>query len=570
MAFSILMGRQRIPAAAALAAAAAVLAAGGALAAPERSAPVRAVSAQIGQPAPRGPGAGFRAGAATSNITPPLGSSINGGFRDIRAEQVHDELHARCLVLDDGAARLAIAVVDSCMLAREVTDQAKKLVREELRLPESHILISATHSHSCGTAAAIFQSEPDPAYTSFLARRIADGIRRAAGNLAPAQIGWGAGDVPEEVFNRRWKMKPGSIPPNPFGGQDRVRMNPPRGDAGLIEPAGPTDPQVSVLSAVSLEGKPIALLANYSLHYVGGVGPGHLSADYYGMFAERMRELMSPVASDPPFVAMMSNGTSGDINNIDFRTQARPSPPYASMRRVAHRLAAEAYAAYRRIPHRSDVTLDAAQREISLRVRKPRPEEVERAREILAAAKGPVLTTPAEVYARETVKLLDYPDQVRLNLQTLRIGDLAVMAIPCEVFVDIGLELKRKSPLRPAFTVSLANGYNGYLPTPEHHRLGGYETWRARSSYLETEASPKIVQALLSLARELQRRGETMNRRAAVAAASGRGPQSERRWLTRLAIPGAEGEPLRLEGPFSPPPIASPRGPAEASPAGSF
>ena len=88
----------------------------------------------------------------------------------------------------------------------------------------------------------------------------------------------------------------------------------------------------------------------------------------------------------------------------------------------------------------------------------------------------------------------EYPARVPLILQALRIGDLAISAIPCEVFVEIGLEIKKKSPFATTFTTSLANGYNGYLPTPEHHRLGGYETWRARSSYLEIEASPKIVE----------------------------------------------------------------------------
>ncbi len=90
-----------------------------------------------------------------------------------------------------------------------------------------------------------------------------------------------------------------------------------------------------------------------------------------------------------------------------------------------------------------------------------------------------------------------------LLLQAIEIGDLTIVAAPCEVFVEIGLELKRKSPIQPTFTVSLANGYNGYLPTPEQHELGGYETWRARSSYLETGASRKIVAAVLELLRDV-------------------------------------------------------------------
>src|SRR5690606_33505962 len=93
----------------------------------------------------------------------------------------------------------------------------------------------------------------------------------------------------------------------------------------------------------------------------------------------------------------------------------------------------------------------------------------------------------------------DYPSQVAILLQVFRIGDLAVAAVPAEVFVEIGLELKAKSPFKPTFTIELANGYNGYLPTPAQHKLGGYETWRARSSYLEEQASDKILQTLFKL-----------------------------------------------------------------------
>ena len=178
----------------------------------------------------------FRAGAATSNITPPLGVSINGGMSDRRAVYIHDELHARCLVLDNGRSRLAIAICDSCMIPRWVFDEAKKMIQAETGLAANRVLMAATHTHSAPTSTGVFQSEPDDAYPKFLARRIADGIRRAIYNLAPAKIGIGAGLVRNHVFNRRWRMQPGHIPADPFGGtSDRVRMNPPRGDASLIE-----------------------------------------------------------------------------------------------------------------------------------------------------------------------------------------------------------------------------------------------------------------------------------------------------------------------------------------------
>jgi hypothetical protein len=139
-----------------------------------------------------------------------------------------------------------------------------------------------------------------------------------------------------------------------------------------------------------------------------------------------------------------------------------------------------------------------AQTELRLGVRKPTADEVARAKEIVAQAKRP-LTSQEEIYAGETLEVAEYPSDVPVLLQAMRLGDLTITAIPCEVFVEIGLELKQKSPLKPTFTVSLANGYNGYLPTPEQHALGGYETWRAKSSYLEVGASPRITAALLEL-----------------------------------------------------------------------
>ena len=260
----------------------------------------------------------FRAGAATSNITPPLGSSINGRPRDRRAESMHDELHARALVLDNGDSRLAYVVVDSCMIRREVYDQAKRMVFEAIGLPPESMLMSATHTHSAPTAVAIFQSEPDADYLRFLTSRIADAVRRAHNNLEPARIGWGVGKAPGQGFNRRWHMQAETIPPNPFGGIDRVETNPPAGSPNLLEPAGPTDSDLSILSVQAKTGRPIVLLANYSLHYVGGTDQ-QISADYFGAFADRIQQLLQADQSDPPFVGILSNGTSGDINSINFR-----------------------------------------------------------------------------------------------------------------------------------------------------------------------------------------------------------------------------------------------------------
>lgn len=442
----------------------------------------------------------FRAGAHAMDITPqkfPI--SVNGGMQDRQAMGARDRLHARCLVLDDGTTRIALVVCDSCMIPRELLDEAKRLARKTTGIPTDYMLISATHTHTAPTVAGVFQSEPDQDYQKYLVKRIAEGIEKAHAIRAPARIGWGVGKDPTQVFNRRWKMKPGSIAADPFGRlTDSVKMNPGYQNPGLVEPAGPTDPDVSILSVQSPEGRPIALLANYSLHYVGGVQP--LSADYFGAFAERIAVLLKADKANPPFVGIMSNGTSGDINNINFAAAAPGKMADGEkMRIVADSVAQAALAAYQKIEHRPWVQLAMAEREIELGVRKPSAEDIARAQDILAAAKDKGLKTLAEIYARETVLLADYPATVSLKLQAIRMGELGIVAIPCETFVEIGLEIKKKSPLKPTFTIELANGYNGYLPTPEQHKLGGYETWRARSSYLEVEASPKITATLLEL-----------------------------------------------------------------------
>jgi hypothetical protein len=291
-------------------------------------------------------------------------------------------------------------------------------------------------------------------------------------------------------------MKEGFANPDPFGrSTDRVKMNPGYQNPGLLEPAGPIDPDVSVLSVRTAEGKPLALLGNYSLHYVGSLPP--LSADYFGIFADRIGSL---IGADERFVGILSNGTSGDVNNIDY---SKPAPIRDKTgdrcRVVAEVVAKAAKKAYDTIQHRRDLSLAAVEEELEFKVRKPTNSDLNRARSILAKAQGRALKGVEEIYARELVLLADYPDTVMLKLQALRIGSLGIAAIPCEVFTEIGLAIKKGSPHKQTFSIELANGYNGYLPTPAQHKLGGYETWRARSSYLEEEASDKITTSILRL-----------------------------------------------------------------------
>ena len=460
----------------------------------------------------------FRAGAARVDITPDLGILIVGSFNPTPATHVHDPLYARTLVLDDGETRIAFVLVDNVGVPKVVCDEAKRLIAERTALPKSHVLIASTHTHSGGSARERSDTTVEEIrdgftgklpklapYQEFIARRVADSVSVAIKRLEPAKIGWGAGSDPTHVFNRRWHVKSEENRRNPFGGVDTVRMNPPSNNPDeLIKPAGPIDPEISFLSVQSKSGRPIALLANYSLHYVGGIPIGVISGDYFGVFDQRIGEMLGVERSDPPFVGIMSNGTSGDINNINFRQRGPAMAPYEKMQRVANAVAAEVFRAYQTTTHHDWVKLDARYDEIPLAPRRPTPEMVEHARKVLAK---PETEKPWHVnertYARSVLMAVDAPAETRVPLQAFRIGELGIAATPIETLVEVGLEIKAKSPLPKAFTISIANGAFGYMPTPEQHKLGGYESWLG-TNRVEYDAAPKMVQRLLAMLQEMK------------------------------------------------------------------
>jgi hypothetical protein len=447
----------------------------------------------------------FRAGAATSNLTPSLDSMIVGGFVPFPASGVHDELHARCLVLDDGKTKLALVVCDLLGMHRSVSVEARRLIQEATGIPPSHVAISSTHTHSAASTLGdnrYTSDQPLNDYQKFVAQRIADGVRRAINNLRPAQIAFGTAEAPEHVFNRRWFMKEGTVPVNPFGKIDKVKMNPPGGSPNLTESAGPTDPTISFLALREPGGKLISVYSAYSLHYVGGVGNGDISADYYGMYCAALAKLQNTTDYDPPFVAMMANGTSGDINNINFRAPRPSMPPYAKMREVAEDVAAKVSGALTKVEWKDSAPLDARFQELQLAWRTIDPE-------LLAWAKDKQANPPANaksdlsfIYAGRVLRLAEAKSPALIPLQVFRIGDTCIGTFPCETFAEIGLEFKKRSPAAHSFMVELNHGYYGYLPTPRHFELGGYETWPG-TNYLEPQASVKMLNALLEMTSEI-------------------------------------------------------------------
>jgi hypothetical protein len=432
-------------------------------------------------------------------------------MNDRSAANIHDDLQARSLVLDNGDTKIALVVLDLIAARKEWLSEIKHQINSFTSIPLAHILISCTHTHSAATPVPVFQSNPEADYLKWAAPRVADSVRVAVQRLQPARIGWAVGREERVVFNRRYFMKPGTKLPSPFPGiEDRVKMNPGELNPAIDRPAGPIDPDVAVLAvqkAENADGQPLAIFASYGLHYVGGMPGTDVSADYFAAVADLLHDLTGGTRRDArqPFVAMLANACFGDINNVDVSKKLKQPYPYHQMDAVAHVVAKAIYEAWRTIKYRDWVPLSMREKTIELGVRKPIPAEIQQAKQTLhKAPQGPLRLLP-EIYARETVQLAEWPERFKTPVQAFRIGDLGLCALPGEPFCRTGLDIKAQSPFKPTMMVGMANDYAGYLPTEEQHALGGYETWRAKSSFLEVKAATVIQETALELLKAMAR-----------------------------------------------------------------
>ena len=443
---------------------------------------------------PAGVRAELRAGAAKVDVTPGTLPVIrNGGFLEASDNKVVDSLHARCLVLDDRVTRLAIVVVDSCMLPRDLCDEVKRAASGKTGIPFDRILISATHCHSAPSSMSYcLGSRVDPRYRAFLPGKLVEAIVAANAGLQPAKAAWGRVDAAEFTACRRWSFLKGNELIDPFGNKTvRANMHPGYGNANAVGPTGPSDPWLSFLSLQTVDGKPLSLLANFSMHYFGG-HPG-VSADYAGLFSESLAKRLAP--GDTAFVGIMSQGTSGDSWWGDYSRDKRRS---WSMQEYTYQLVDLVAKRLAKLEHSVDVPLGMAEARPEYYRRTPDDDRLKWASDMLAKMDGQRPRNRPEVYAEQAVWIHENPVE-EVPLQAIRVGGLGITAIPCEVYALTGLKLKSASPLPMTFNISLANGASGYIPPPEQHALGGYTTWPARTAGLEVNAEPRIVETCTRL-----------------------------------------------------------------------
>jgi len=339
-------------------------------------------------------------------------------------------------------------------------------------------------------------TDADQNYVPLLRQKLVEVIVAAEANLEQAEVGWGSVSASEYTAVRRWVRRPDRVGLDPFGNPTvRANMHAARNLDDAIGPTGPEDPELSIISFRGNKDKrPLAALANFSMHYFSDTA---ISADYFGLFSNGLQALMwEPDPRAKSFVAMMSHGCSGDIWRRDYFLPA-PSPD-VTIEDYSQGLLAIASKAYDAIEYQSDATLAMAEARLSMRYRVPDAHRLEWGKRIVVEMGDRPPKNETEVYAREQV-ILHERQSTEIVLQAIRIGDIAITTTPCETYALTGLKLKLQSPSTKTMVIELANGGDGYIPPPEQHHLGGYNTWAARSAGLEVTAEPRIVAADLQL-----------------------------------------------------------------------
>jgi neutral ceramidase len=448
----------------------------------------------------------FRAGAAKVDITPPLGTFINGDFVPHYAQFIHDKLYAKALVMQQEERLIAIVVVDICVMPKDFLDNIKSEINSQIGIEPKNILISSTHTHAAGSVASVYLGAADVQYMKKLPALIIQAVALAKQNIRLAKIAWGSIDVPQHVLCRRYTMQDNYVARNPVtGGVDQVKTNPFGGEREIIHSIAQTDPEVSFLAVMGTDGKWISVLGNYSLHYVGDWDNGTISSDYFGEFS---RQIQQKLKAGDDFVGIMSNGTSGDVNIWDFEHPERyPDQKFQKSRFIGGDIAEQVFHKLQNVEWDTDPALAVQYDEITLNLRKPSSDELAAAERIVIESSYENMQvnddTLHRLYAREQVLLNDLPDVLEFPVQAIKIGKGIIGGMGGEIFAETGLWLKENSPAKAYFTIGLANGNAGYVPPQHELERGGYETWRSRTSKLEKGSEAIIKIRLLKLINEV-------------------------------------------------------------------
>ncbi|MEX2559005.1 MAG: neutral/alkaline non-lysosomal ceramidase N-terminal domain-containing protein [Pirellulales bacterium] len=438
----------------------------------------------------------FSAGVAVADITPPAGFRMSGYFNERLNTGVLDPLHAKALVLAQGETKAALVFCDLIGISARVSDQARFEAARRSGIPAENIAILATHSHTGPLyfgglrkyfhERAVAEHGSDPRetvdYAAELTEKLAAAIDEAHSALRPVRLS--AGQAPQEPtlsFNRRFHMKNGT-----------VVFNPGQRNPDIIRPAGPIDPDVGVLLFDDpAAGRPLAVATVFAMH-LDTVGGTLYSADYPYFLERALKGRLGDQA-----VSLFGAGTCGDINHIDVSSQGR-----RSTEEIGGLLAETVLA---QLPKLAAVEAALAVR--SAKVQAPLQQYPEEAVARAAAGMSKIGTRETPFLEQVEINKINAlgmyeSDTATLQVQVFRLGrDLAVVTLPGEVFVELGLAIKRGSPFKNTLVIELANDTPAYIPTRKAFAEGSYETV---NSHIEPGGGELMVEAAVKMLKELE------------------------------------------------------------------
>jgi hypothetical protein len=420
---------------------------------------------------------GLKIGVASATITPFLDTPLVGYYYPRMPDGVHDDLHAKALVMDDGHDQVVLVACDLVAVPREAVDEARRLISARTKIPADHILISATHTHTGPEAA--------PAYVTNLAHWIADSVATAEGRKQPATLSVTTEQEPVLAHNRRYLMKDGTVRTNPGF------LNP-----DVVRPAGPIDPKVGVLVAEDEKHEPLMTWVNYAMH-LDTVGGTWISADYAYYLVRTLATVKGP-----DMLTIFTIGSAGDINHWDVQ---RPGPQrgFQTAQGLGETLAGDVVKAYTHLQALNSVRVKAVSETIELPLAQITDQDVAESQKIVAQPPPMgVDFTLDRVKAEKVMQVFKRHGQpLQAEIQVLTAGPVAFVAIPGEYFVELGLRIQKESPFPYTFIVELADGELGYIPTERGFKEGGYEP---TSTPLSPGSGEKMADTAMALLNRLK------------------------------------------------------------------
>lgn len=440
--------------------------------------------------------ADFQLGTASVKITPPLGTPMAGYYSERPSQGVLDDIYAKATVLDDGKTKAAMVVCDLLGLPRAVVVGARRMIEEKTGIPAENVMIAATHTHTgpmvIGDSAiddmVTGGNKLSKEYAEQLPKWIAQAVEEAHRHRVPARVSYASEDEPKLAFIRRFWMKDGT-----------VGWNPGVGNPNIVRPTGVADPQVNVVYAESADKKPLLTYVNFALH-LDTTGGAMISADYPATLARRLADYKGA-----EMLTQFANGTCGNVNHINVNWPVPQSSPEAA-KRLGTILSAAVLKACMELKNVEDTTLRVRNERVQLPLAIHTEEELRQAREI-AARRGANTPFLDQVKA---YRILDVAARegkpIEVDVQVIALGrHVAWVALPGEVFVELGLAIKAASPFQQTNVIELANGVAHYIPNRAAFAEGQYEVISTR--YAEG-AGETLVTTAVRLLGELHAAGQ--------------------------------------------------------------